>query len=166
MRGHYVELGLQRDRIVEILSLEEKKFGLTLNAGMNLLNNLLEDLKQRGHHAIPGEDAFKLYDTHGFPLELTQEVAAEHGFTVDVSGFEQSMQRQQERSRSATSFAQGKDEAALTDILKHVGPTEFTGYQGISGNGKVQALVVDGVEVEEISAPQSALVILDSTPFY
>ena len=77
MRGHYVELGLQRDRIVEILSLEEKKFGQTLNAGMSLLNNLLEELKQRGHTAIPGADAFKLYDTHGFPLELTQEVAAE-----------------------------------------------------------------------------------------
>ncbi len=166
MKSHYVELGLQRDRIVEILSLEEKKFSQTLNAGLFLLNNLIEDLKKRQHTAIPGEVAFKLYDTHGFPLELTQEVAAEHGFTVDVSGFEQSMQRQQERSRSATAFAQGKDEAALTDILKRVGPTEFTGYQGISGSGKVQALVVDGVEVEEISAPQSALVILDSTPFY
>ena len=166
MKSHYVELGLQRDRIVEILSLEEKKFSQTLNAGLFLLNNLIEDLKKRQHTAIPGEVAFKLYDTHGFPLELTQEVAAEHGFTVDVSGFEQSMQRQQERSRSATAFAQGKDEAALTDILKRVGPTEFTGYQGISGSGKVLTLVVDGVEVEEISAPQSALVILDSTPFY
>src|SRR5205823_13735872 len=166
MKSHYAELGQQRDRIVEIISLEEKKFNQTLNAGLSLLTGLIEELRQKGHTAIPGEEAFKLYDTHGFPLELTQEVAAEHGFTVDVSGFEQSMQRQQERSRSATSFAQGKDEAALTDILKRVGPTEFTGYQGISGSGKVQALVVDGVEVEEISAPQSALVILDSTPFY
>ncbi|HVB72539.1 MAG TPA: alanine--tRNA ligase [Ktedonobacteraceae bacterium] len=166
MKSHYVELGLQRDRIVEILSLEERKFSQTLNAGLYLLNNLIEELKQRGHTAIPGDEAFKLYDTHGFPLELTQEVAAEHGFTVDVSGFEQSMQRQQERSRATATFAQEKDEAALTDILKRVGPTEFTGYQGISGAGKVVGLVVDGVEVEEISAPQSALVILDSTPFY
>src|SRR5260370_36161822 len=76
------------------------------------------------------------------------------------------MQRQQERSRATAAFGQGKDEAALADILKRVGPTEFTGYQGISGAGKVVGLVVDGVEVEEISAPQSALVILDSTPFY
>ncbi|HEU0002945.1 MAG TPA: alanine--tRNA ligase [Ktedonobacteraceae bacterium] len=166
MKSHYVELGLQRDRIVEILSLEENKFSQTLNAGLYLLNNLLEDLKQRGHTAIPGDAAFKLYDTHGFPLELTQEVAAEHGFSVDVSGFEQSMQQQQERSRATATFVQGKDEAALTDILKRVGPTEFTGYQGINGAGKVVALVVDGVEVEEISAPQSALVILDATPFY
>ena len=166
MKSHYVELALQRDRIVEILSLEEKKFSQTLNAGLFLLNNLLEDLKQRGHAAIPGDQAFKLYDTHGFPLELTQEVAAEHGFTVDISGFEQSMQQQQERSRATAAFAQGQDEAALTGILKRAGPTEFTGYQGISGAGKVVGLVVDGVEVEEISAPQSALVILDSTPFY
>ncbi len=166
MRGHYVELGLQRDRIVEILSLEEKKFGQTLNAGMFLLNNLLEDLKQRGHSAIPGEDAFKLYDTHGFPMELTQEVAAEHGFTVDASGFEQSMQRQQERSRAASAFMQGRDDAALTEVLKRVGPTEFTGYQGITGSSKVVGLVVDGVEVDSISAPQDALVVLDTTPFY
>jgi len=166
MRGHYVELGLQRDRIVEILSLEEKKFGQTLNAGMYLLNNLIEDLKQRGHSAIPGEDAFKLYDTHGFPLELTQEVASEQGFTVDVSGFEQSMQQQQIRSRAASAFAQERDDEALSEVLKRVGPTEFTGYQGITGTSKVVGLVVDGVEVDSISAPQDALVILDVTPFY
>jgi alanyl-tRNA synthetase len=166
MRGHYVELGLQRDRIVEILSLEEKKFGQTLNAGMYLLNNLIEDLKQRGHSAIPGEDAFKLYDTHGFPLELTQELASEQGFTVDVSGFEQSMQQQQERSRSASAFTQGRDDEALSEVRKRVGPTEFTGYQGITGTSKVVGLVVDGVEVDSISAPQDALVILDVTPFY
>ena len=166
MRWHYVELGLQRDRIVEILSLEEKKFGQTLNAGMYLLNNLIEDLKQRGHSAIPGEDAFKLYDTHGFPLELTQEVASEQGFTVDVSGFEQSMQQQQIRSRAASAFAQERDDEALSEVLKRVGPTEFTGYQGITGTSKVVGLVVDGVEVDSISAPQDALVILDVTPFY
>jgi alanyl-tRNA synthetase len=166
MRSHYVELGLQRDRIVEILSLEEKKFGQTLNAGMYLLNNLIEDLKRRGHSAIPGEDAFKLYDTHGFPLELTQEVAEEHGLSVDVSGFEQSMQRQQERSRAASVFTQERDDAALTEVLKRVGPTEFTGYQGITGSSKVVGLVVDGIEVESISAPQAALVVLDATPFY
>jgi alanyl-tRNA synthetase len=166
MRGHYVELGLHRDRIVEILSLEEKKFGQTLNTGMFLLNNLIEDLKQRGHTAIPGEDAFKLYDTHGFPLELTQEVAAEQGLTVDVSGFEQSMQQQQERSRAASAFTQERDEGALSEVLKRVGPTEFTGYQGITSASKVVGLVVDGVEVDNISAPQDALVILDVTPFY
>ncbi len=166
MKDHYVELGLHRDRIVEILSLEEKKFGQTLNAGLSLLNNLLEDLKQRGHTAIPGEEAFKLHDTHGFPLELTQEVAAEHGFTVDVSDFEQAMQRQQERSRTAAAFAQVQDEKALTELSKRIGPTEFIGYDGITGSSRVVGLVVNGEEVESISAPQQALVVLDITPFY
>ena len=166
MSGHYVELDQRRDRIVEILSLEEKKFGLTLNAGLSLLNNMLEDLKQRGRTVLSGEDAFKLYDTHGFPLELTQEVAAEHGFTIDVSGFEQSMQQQQERSRAASAFTRGRDDEALAEVLKRVGPTVFTGYEGVTGSGKVVGLVVDGEEVESISAPQEALVVLDSTPFY
>jgi len=166
MSGHYVELDQRRDRIVEILSLEEKKFGLTLNAGLSLLNNMLEDLKQRGRTVLSGEDAFKLYDTHGFPLELTQEVAAEHGFTIDVSGFEQSMQQQQERSRAASAFTRGRDDEALAEVLKRVGPTAFTGYEGVTGSGKVVGLVVDGEEVESISAPQEALVVLDSTPFY
>ncbi len=166
MKDHYVELGLQRDRIVELLSLEERKFGQTLNTGLALLTALIDDLQQKGHHAIPGEDAFRLYDTHGFPLELTQEVAAEHGLSIDVSGFEQAMQRQQERSRSSATFTQGQDEQALAALLKRVGPIEFTGYNGITGSGKVVGLVVDGEEVESVSAPQQALVILDATPFY
>ncbi|HCP74152.1 MAG TPA: alanine--tRNA ligase, partial [Ktedonobacter sp.] len=115
MKSHYVELGLQRDRIVEIISLEEKKFNQTLNAGLALLTNLLEELQQKGHQAIPGEEAFKLYDSHGFPLELTQEVAAEHGLTVDVSGFEQAMQRQQVRSRATGCLLYASD--AGDDLL-------------------------------------------------
>src|SRR5437588_33549 len=141
MKDHYVELALQRDRIVDILSFEEKKFNVTLSAGLYLLNDLIEDLQQHGQHVIAGEDAFKLYDTHGFPLELTQEVAAEHGLSVDVSGFEESMQRQQERSRSTNVFVQGQDEEALADLLRRVGPSEFTGYQGISGSSKVASVI-------------------------
>jgi len=166
MQSHYVELAAQRGRIVEIISLEEKKFNQTLNAGLALLTERIEDLRQQGHHSIPGEDAFKLYDTHGFPLELTQEVAAEYGLTVDVSGFEQSMQLQQKRSRATGAFTQARDDQALTDVLNRVGPTDFTGYQGITGGGKVLALIVDGAEVESVSTPQQALLILDSTPFY
>ncbi|QBD79951.1 alanine--tRNA ligase [Ktedonosporobacter rubrisoli] len=166
MGDYYTELRTQRARIAEILSLEEKKFSQTLNTGLALLSDLLATLKLRQQKVIPGEDVFKLYDTHGFPVELTQEIAAEQGFTVDTAGFEQSMQRQQERSRSASTFVQAQDDRALTAILQRVGPTEFTGYSGVTGNGKVVALVVNGEEVESISAPQQALVVLDSTPFY
>ena len=169
MKSHYVELELQRERIIEILSLEEKKFSQTLNAGLTLLTGLLDDLKQRGQHVIPGAEAFRLYDTHGFPLELTQEVAAEHGFTVDMPGFEQALEQQQERSRATAAFEQNQDIPALTGLFQRVGPSEFTGYEGVTGSGKVVGLVVDGVEVEEISAQsheQYALVVLDVTPFY
>ncbi len=166
MGDYYTELRTQRERIIEVLNLEEKKFSQTLNTGLSLLNDLLQDLRQRGEHVIPGEDVFKLYDSHGFPVELTNEIAAEQGFSIDTAGFEAAMQRQQERSRAASTFTRAQDDRALTAILQRTGPTEFTGYEGVTGSGKVVALVVDGAEVESISAPQQALVVLDRTPFY
>ncbi len=166
--NYYSELQTQQERILQIITLEEKKFSQTLTTGLNLLNELLADLKQQKRTVMPGEDVFKLYDTHGFPIELTQEIATEQGLTIDISGFELSMQRQQERSRAASvsTFVQGRDDNTLAEILKRFGPTEFTGYQGLTGSSKVIALVVDGVQVESISAPQQALVIVDKTPFY
>ncbi len=168
MGGYYSELHTQRERIVEILSLEELKFSQTLSTGLALLNEMLAILKERQQTVIPGEEVFKLYDTHGFPVELTQEIAAEQGITIDTSGFEQSMQQQQKRSRAGASstFAQAQDDHALTEILKRGGPTTFTGYDGLTDSGKVIALVVNGEEVQSISAPQQALVILNKTPFY
>jgi alanyl-tRNA synthetase len=166
MGDYYTELRTQRNRIVEVLSVEERKFGQTLSAGLNLLNDRLASLKQQQQTVIPGEEVFKLYDTHGFPVELTEEIAAEQGFTIDTSGFEQSMQRQQERSRSASTFVQAKDDQALTELFKRLGPTEFIGYEGLAGSSKVVGLIVDGEEVESISAPQQALILLNITPFY
>lgn len=166
MGDYYTELRTQRDRIVDVLSLEEKKFSQTLNTGLQLLTSLLSDLRQKEISVIPGTEVFKLYDSHGFPVELTQEIASEQGFTIDAAGFEQAMQQQQERSRAASNFAQADHETNLDEVLQRVGPTKFTGYQGIAGTGKVVALFVDGREVESISAPQQALAILDATPFY
>lgn len=166
MGDYYTELRTQRTRISDVLSLEEKKFSLTLNTGLALLNDLLQNLKQRGQSVIPGEEVFKLYDTHGFPVELTEEIASEQGFTIDIASFEQAMQRQQERSRAASTFVQAQDDRALAEILNRAGPTDFTGYEGITGTGNIVGLVVNGAEVESISAPQQALVILDRTPFY
>src|SRR5579883_1881930 len=91
MGDHYTELRQQQARIVDVLSMEERKFGQTLNTGLMLLNDLLSDLRARHQRVIPGEEVFKLYDTHGFPVELTEEIAAEQGFTLDIAGFEQAM---------------------------------------------------------------------------
>lgn len=165
---YYTELQTQRERILELLTLEEKKFSQTLNTGLQLLNELLATLKRQGQTVVPGEDVFKLYDTHGFPVELTQEIAEEQGLLLDDAGFEQAMLQQQQRSRAgaASTFAQGNDDNILTAILQRTAPTEFTGYQGVSDQASIIALVVDGVEVESISAPQQASIILNQTPFY
>src|SRR5579859_166055 len=134
MGDYYSELRTQHDRIVNVLSMEEQKFGQTLNTGLALLNELLDDLKKQRRTVVPGEQVFKLYDTHGFPIELTQEITAEQGFTIDTAGFEQSMQRQQERSRAASAFVQAQDDRALANLLTRVGPTTFTGYDGLTGS--------------------------------
>jgi alanyl-tRNA synthetase len=166
MGDHYRELRQHRDRIVDLLSFEEKKFNQTLSTGLQLLTDLLAHLKEQGQTVVPGVEAFKLYDTHGFPLELTREIAAEQGFSVDVDGFSEAMRLQQERSRAASPFVQARDDQRLTEIAARLGPTTFLGYEGTSGSGKILALLVDGAEVESVSAPQQALLILDRTPFY
>jgi alanyl-tRNA synthetase len=169
MGEYYTELKTHRERIIQILSMEEKKFSQTLSTGLSLLNELLADLQQRDQSVIPGEEVFRLYDTHGFPVELTSEIAAEQGFTIDTAGFEHSMQQQQERSRAGagSAFSHGKDDLpVLTEVRDRVGPTEFLGYDGVTGSGKVLSIIVDGEEVESISAPQQAMVILNRTPFY
>ncbi len=166
MKSHYHELETRHDRILDILTLEETRFSQTLTTGLQLLNSLLEDLKKRNEHVVPGEDVFKLYDSHGFPIELTSEVAVEQGFTIDSSGFEHALKQQQERSRAAGKFVQGRDDEVLGEVLRRVGPTRFSGYEGIEDCGNVVALVVEGKEMESITAPQQALLVLDETPFY
>jgi alanyl-tRNA synthetase len=166
MSSHYSELAQRRDQIVEILSHEERKFGQTLSLGLQLLNEILNDLQQRGEKVVPGEAAFKLYDTHGFPLELTQEVAAERNMLVDTIGFEGAMQRQQERSKQPEVFAREREEETWVQLAARVPPTEFTGYGGTMGASQIVALMAENELQDTISAPQIAAVVLEKTPFY
>ena len=118
-KGHYAELAERRDRIVEVLSVEERKFSQTLATGLQLLNARdCDDLKERGGDGVPGEVAFRLYDTHGFPLELTEEVARERGLTVDRAGYEGAMLRQQEQARQTAVFVRENEEIAWTQLSK------------------------------------------------
>jgi alanyl-tRNA synthetase len=114
MKGHYAELVEQRDRIIETLSREEDRFRQTLSLGLVLLGRELDALDERGERELPGDIAFKLYDTHGFPLEITEEVAHERGFSVDRAGFDGAMQRQQEQARQLEVFARKREEDAWT----------------------------------------------------
>ncbi len=166
MKDHYTELAERRDQIVEVLSHEERKFGQTLSMGLQLLNEVLDDLQKREENVVPGEAAFKLYDTHGFPLELTQEVAAERGMLVDTPGFEGAMQRQQERSKQPEVFAREREEETWGQLAARVPPTEFTGYGGTMGASRIVALMAENELQDAISAPQVAAVVLEQTPFY
>ncbi|PWT74240.1 MAG: alanine--tRNA ligase [Chloroflexi bacterium] len=166
MKGHYAELVEHRNRIMETLSREEDRFRQTLSVGLGLLGRELDALDERGESELPGDVAFKLYDTHGFPLELTEEVAHERGFSVDRAGFDGAMQRQQEQARQLDVFARKGEEEAWTPIVKNIPSTEFTGYSTTVGSSEVLALLVGHEPKDSVSAPSEAVIILAETPFY
>ena len=166
MGGHYHELAARRDAIVETLEAEERRFGQTLTGGLQLLTRELDELAARGGSEVPGEVAFKLYDTHGFPIELTEEVARERDFTVDRAGFEGAMQRQQEQARRPDVFARTREEDIWTDLVKSLPATTFGGYGATAGSSEIVAILANGRPVESVSAPQDATLVLAETPFY
>ena len=161
----YPELGRAEALITETLRLEETRFRKTLERGLGLLDTATEGLAEGGE--LDGETAFKLYDTYGFPLDLTQDALRARGINVDTEGFDAAMQRQKAEARAAWS---GSGEAATETVwfaLKDkLGATEFLGYDTESAEGVVTALVKDGAEVSEIAAGESGAVIVNQTPFY
>ncbi|WP_266168088.1 alanine--tRNA ligase [Dyella subtropica] len=157
----YPELAAKQAFVEEALRTEERRFGETLENGMRLFDAVA--LKASG--TIPGADAFRLYDTYGFPVDLTADIARERGLMVDMEGFEQAMKEQQERSREGGRFeAKGQMPAELASQLK---PTEFLGYETLWSQGsKVVGIVRGGKQVEQLAEGDEGLVILDRTPFY
>lgn len=163
----YPELEDRRDFIFNMIDLEERRFRETLDQGVNLLDELMNDLASRGETVIKGEDVFRLYDTFGIPKELSEEIAAERGFTVDVDGFEKAMAAQRERARAARTGGSylGTEDEGLAHI-DGVPPTDFVGYGQLAAEARVVALLVEGQAVDEATAGQEALIVLDTTPFY
>ena len=158
MGGAYLELVSAQAQVERVLLLEEQRFAETLEQGMRILE---QDIAALSGREIPGATLFKLYDTYGFPADLTADIARERGLTVDMEGFDREMTAQRQRARAASQF--GADYAAQLDIE---GCTDFTGYDHVTDRGHVTALFHDGVAVEQLAAPQSGMVILDRTPFY
>lgn len=160
----YPELIDGRERVIGVLKTEEEQFLRTLDAGIERVGNLLADL---GGKVLPGEQAFDLWQTYGFPLDLTQELAAESGVTVDLEGYEAARERARDASRteqgSKVLFTAGKD--VYGEIAKRVG-NEFVGYTTNETSAKALALTTDDGEVAALSEGQSGTVILDRTPFY
>ena len=157
----------QRVTIEHALKAEEERFAETLEHGMKLLDSVLRDdgsaaAKQK---QVPGKTAFTLYDTYGFPVDLTADVAREHGWSVDMAGFEVEMERQREQARAASKFAGSGMLPA--DLVATLSPTRFAGYEQAAVEGaRVLAILCDGVPVKALAAGEQGTVILDVTPFY
>lgn len=166
---HYTELDERRDFILRALTQEEERFQRTLDTGLALLNELLDELEADGVSAVPGRDVFRLYDTYGFPYDLTRVIAEERGFTVDRAGFDQAMTEQRERARAAASF--DTDEWAATYRSMDVPATEFTGYDydHLTDVATQIAAIVDEENREPIESAgegDNVELVLTRTPFY
>ncbi|EGS38982.1 alanine--tRNA ligase [Limosilactobacillus oris F0423] len=167
MEDYYPEVLQNADYIASVIKSEEDRFSATLNGGLNLLNSVIADAKQNGSNQIDGRTAFKLYDTYGFPIELTKEYAADEGLTVDQKGFEAAMTEQQNRARNARDMDNGM--GVQTDLWtdfkedsKYVGYTDLT-----VDDAKVIGLAHDGQQADSAaSSDQNIEVIFDTTPFY
>jgi alanyl-tRNA synthetase len=161
----YPELKRAEPVIVETLRQEEERFRRTLGRGMALLDEAVAGLADGG--VLSGETAFKLYDTYGFPLDLTQDAVRAKGLTVDLEGFDAAMQRQKDQAREAwTGSGQAAQAAEWFALRERLGPTEFVGYETTEATGKLLALVSGGAEVTQARAGDTVLAVFDRTPFY
>ena len=154
----YPELVRQEGAIMKALASEEEQFARTLDKGMDILEQALASLDG---NQIPGDVVFRLYDTFGFPVDLTNDIARERGLELDIEGYEAEMQAQRKRSQESGSF-----QVDYNNVINVAGETEFLGYGDVESTAKVRGLFVDGDARTTISAGDSAVVILDRTPFY
>ncbi|WP_176509045.1 MULTISPECIES: alanine--tRNA ligase [Pseudomonas] len=154
----FPELKSQQAHIERVLKAEEEQFAKTLEQGLRILE---QDLAQLKGDVVPGDVVFKLYDTYGFPMDLTADIARERELTIDEAGFEREMEAQRERARSASSF--GMD---YNSLVKIDSATEFLGYDATEGQGKIIALYKDGQSVDQLGEGEQGVVVLDRTPFY
>jgi alanyl-tRNA synthetase len=158
MGGAFPQLVSSRKQIEKVLLQEEEQFAKTLDKGLRLLEQDIAALKSS---EIPGETIFTLYDTYGFPVDLTNDIAREHGLTLDYDGYEKAMERQRERARAASKFGMDYNAAGLNIE----GSTEFTGYEHIDGHETIRTVIVGGEE-KTAQAGDEAVLVLERTPFY
>ena len=160
----YVELGEKKDYILKVIEIEEDRFNSTIDAGLSILNKITDDCIASNSTVISGEDTFKLYDTFGFPVDLTKEIAAEKGLSVDEATFAELMKSQKERARQARANISGWSNATGS-LLSDMPKTSFEGYAEAACEAKIIGIIADDMSVNEISEGECS-VILDTTPFY
>ncbi len=154
----FPELADAQPAVEKALLREEEQFAKTLDNGMQILDEALNGLAGR---EIPGDVVFRLYDTYGFPVDLTNDIARERGLSLDIDGYDAAMAEQRSRSQESGAF-----KVDYNDVLSLEGSTEFTGYEAVGGEGSVTAILRDGEEVDALGADESGVVVLDRTPFY
>ena len=169
MQKHYHELTAARERIAERIRAEEEKFERTLTSGMEQLSTAIAVAKDRGQREIDGESAFRLYDTFGFPMEMTRELVAAAGIGVDEMGFKKLLDEQRQRGRAAAKFSQ--DAMKFGQLYAHLHESEglrseFTGYTDLGTDAVIRSLVIGGERVDEAREGQDVEIVLDRTPFY
>jgi len=163
----YPELEEKKAFILNVLSQEETKFDKTIDQGLSILGEMKDEMKKNGTNVLSGEDAFKLYDTYGFPLDLTEEILAESGMTLDEAGFKAAMQEQKDKARKARKVTNymGADATVYDDIDASVTST-FVGYDRLTHSSKITVLTTEDEIVEALSDGQVGTVFVDETPFY
>jgi alanyl-tRNA synthetase len=166
MESAYPELSSKLSNIRSIIKIEEEKFLETLESGSEMLSSIMTSYKSKGINVLGGKDIFKLYDTYGFPHDLTREIAAENGFSFDESGFKAEQKAAQEKSRAAWGGSGEKDITFYSILHKKAGDTLFTGYDNYVSSGDILVLIKDGKEVTELKAGEDGEVILSQTSFY
>ena len=160
----YPELAEKKEYILKVVAMEEERFDATIDAGLAILNTMVEDAKAKSADTLSGEDVFKLYDTFGFPIDLTREIAEEAGLKIDEDRFAALMQEQKVRAREARANISGWSNASKT-LLAGLPATAFVGYHSMVANAKVLAILTDELSVNEVSEGDCS-VVLDITPFY
>ena len=163
--GQYPDLREKQAYITKVIRVEEENFAKTIDGGMRILHDLLESHKQQGETVFSGDDAFKLYDTYGFPVDLTAEMVEEEGMTVDTAAFQARMEEQRQRARKARE-ALGDLGWAGVDFGQEIPETEFVGYSVSSVQAQVLAIVAEEEQRQDIASGVEAIVVLDHTPFY
>lgn len=167
MGGVYPELVEKHDLVRNVILSEEERFQRTLEQGLERLDSIMSALSTQNKSTISGKDAFELYDTYGFPLDLTQNVASEKGFTVDESGFENAMEGQRERGRAAWQTSGGIFQAGIySEILREYGVTKFEGYNKSTVDAKIVAIIKNNELLSNAHEGDEIEIVLDKTPFY
>ncbi|NLX63087.1 MAG: alanine--tRNA ligase [Tissierellia bacterium] len=163
----YPEIDVNKERILKVIRAEEEKFQETIHQGIQILDNYIEEIKNKNQKYLDGEKAFKLYDTYGFPLDLTREILEEKGLAVDEEEFNFHMEEQRKRARKARerSTDAGWKHGEIIDFSKEI-DTEFKGYESLDTNSRVVEIIIDGSSTGTIKEGMEGIIVLDQTPFY